>query len=260
MVQLRIPEIRVGRAITSQGIVMYPLRLAQRLLIPDEHRGLDCLLGSNAKRKGWVKITPVREVGGFTETIVNQSDGAVLFLPGDRLATGRSLNAPVLVDAHAEVRVLSNCCVYALGQPVPLGRPVRNSIGAVLVTGGYCYLHLFGDPNVCAKAWGRLLPAPGTKEFEGFAKMGPICRSEKELAAREAKRAKATVVDVPFLRLGRTEIADLIRTVNRLSWQRVRAVGGGDEFAASEAKIRGTTLYVGRQLVYLRVLYSELLP
>ncbi|MGE3817888.1 MAG: DUF6569 family protein [Isosphaeraceae bacterium] len=102
----RIPDVRVGDAITYEALTVFPL------FAPTESN-LEYRLSDEAIQAGAVTVEEVNESGSVpTLLVTNQGDQRVLFLEGEELQgakQNRVLNTSVLIAAHSRTTIPVSC-------------------------------------------------------------------------------------------------------------------------------------------------------
>lgn len=215
-----IPELRVGKPLRRRGRIIYPLFEAQQRLFEDDALAdIGCL-----SRRMSVLATGIGKNRPAGPSVSNNSTNPLLALSGRRITKGQLLRMPILVPPGRTLAVPVVGHREDTGGMRSTGQAVKGTVGAFVVAAFIRYLHIFGSEGLCRRAW------PSVRVL-GFGESKPLASDE---------------------------IDDLLSTLHRLKWERVKSLGMGQEWVALRSGLRGSAVSLGRQLVHLELSRNDI--
>jgi hypothetical protein len=210
------PSLLVGDPIERANAFVFPLYVAQLNLFDFARKPSWAVADSMQKQK--VLAINQRLDGPKCPSIVNRSNGPLLFLPGDRFSGTLHLTCSIMVPAKAIIRIPSLCYVS--------------------------YLRLTGSPlwpPVDAVGWATC----------GFHKWEMNLFSNK-VACKEAGWRRTTFRGKPAAAAAKQDVEAFVNLIHLLDFQRIKSpTPGCTEWVALGRGVQASVLYYQKQLVHL---------
>jgi hypothetical protein len=212
------PSWLVGDPIERANAYVYPLYFAQLNLFDKFHPKPSWSVADTRQKQKVLAINQ-RLDGPKYPSIVNRTDGPLLFLPGDRFAGTLHLTCcSILVPPKTIIRIPSLCYVSFLrltGSPL---WPPENAVGFA-ACGAYKWeMNLFGNQDACKEAGWR----------------------------------RTTLHGKPATAAARQDVETFVHLVHRLDFQRVKSTTPGcTEWVASGRGVQASALFYKKQFVHL---------